>query len=358
MERSADSEQIPTQQFGRTSGRYLSSFRLTLANVSETEWQKNSSPMPMTSLSLETSISEVFIVFKNASKTVETSSAVPVTAAPTTAMSLLGDEFQIEAEDLCETDTDMEILLTILITSAPTHQVQRNTIRQTWGHFAMRRDIRIAFVVGVSGNQKVEDQIAEESRLFRDIIQISLVDNYFNLTSKVRSMLRWTSVHCSNTQFLLKTDDDMFINIPVLLDFLRSRANISNVIYGRIATKWKPARSKKSKWFVSKGEWESKFYPNFVTGPAYLMTFDCVTKLLAAAEGVPLLKLEDVFTTGILAEKAGIRREGVKKFSNIRPKINNTCALSKLISAHDIKSSEMFDIWRRLQDPGRKPCKG
>jgi hypothetical protein len=267
----------------------------------------------------------------------------------------LDSELVIKGENVCR-GSEVGILVAILVTSAPSHAGQRDTIRQTWGHFALRRDVRVAFVVGSSDDTKIDRKVADESLLYGDVIQFSFVDSYNNLTSKVLSMLQWASKYCGATKFLLKTDDDMFINVPVLLNFLRARENVTNVIYGRMAAKWKPARSKKSKWFVTTSEYKNKFYPNFVTGPAYLMSYDCVGKLLKQAEGATLFKLEDVFTTGILAEKAGIKREGVAMFTNTRPKLNNTCALSKIISAHDVKNDEMFDIWRRLQDPTNKKC--
>ena len=34
------------------------------------------------------------------------------------------------------------------------------------------------------------------------------------------STLEWMDTHCNRSEFLLKTDDDMFINVPNLLRFI------------------------------------------------------------------------------------------------------------------------------------------
>ena len=47
--------------------------------------------------------------------------------------------------------------------------------------------------------------------------------------------------------------------------------------------------------------------PPYLLGNAYLMSRTTVRKLLAATPGVRYLPLEDVYVTGLLAEKAGIR---------------------------------------------------
>ncbi len=33
-------------------------------------------------------------------------------------------------------------------------------------------------------------------------------------------LLKWVKTHCPQVTFVLKTDDDMFVNIPALVDFL------------------------------------------------------------------------------------------------------------------------------------------
>ncbi|CAG0922543.1 unnamed protein product [Notodromas monacha] len=72
----------------------------------------------------------------------------------------------------------------------------------------------------------------------------------------------------------------------------------------------------KSKWYVHWREFRGNKFPNFVTGPAYAFTSDVLPKLVAMARATPYLKLEDVYVTGVLADRAGIERRNERKFGN------------------------------------------
>ncbi|XP_055617590.1 uncharacterized protein LOC129762973 isoform X2 [Toxorhynchites rutilus septentrionalis] len=158
-----------------------------------------------------------------------------------------------------------DINLLILITSAPTHREQRLSIRQSWGHYGIRRDISIGFVLGRTQDQRIEDQLAAENYMYSDLIRGNSIDSYRNLTLKTISLLEWTSTNCPNATYLLKTDDDMFINVPKLLHFIETHLGYKRTIFGRLAKKWKPIRNKKSKYYVSPEQYFPPVFPPFTT---------------------------------------------------------------------------------------------
>ena len=254
--------------------------------------------------------------------------------------------------DLCP-DFGQHLKLIILITSAPNHVEARKAIRQTWGHFRMRKDVSMAFVLGRSlkGN---ESYIKDENSLYEDIILGSFIDSYNNLTLKTTSMLEWVDNYCNKAKFVLKTDDDMFINIPKLLDFIGKHWNDKRKIFGKLASKWKPIRKKASKYYVSLQQYKHSIFPSFTTGPAYLITSDVVHDLYTTALNMTYLKLEDVFMTGIVAQEKGIRRVHVPEFLNRRLSVTS-CYIHKAISIHMVKPFEQYDLWKRLLD-GRTKC--
>lgn len=255
--------------------------------------------------------------------------------------------------EIC-TNEGEAIKLIIVITSAPAHRDARLAIRQTWGHFASRRDIAIAFLLGTAG-QQMDDAISAENYMYNDIIRGKFVDSYNNLTLKTISMLEWVNENCPKASFILKTDDDMFINVPKLLQFIEKKQSDKRTIYGRLAKKWKPIRNKKSKYYVSPEQYRPPIFPAFTTGPAYLMTRDCTKDLYAKALNETYLKLEDVYTTGIVAQAVGIKRVHVNEFLNRRIAFN-ACNIKKAISLHMIKPTEEIDLWKKLLDPAVK-CK-
>ncbi|ALC38722.1 CG8668 [Drosophila busckii] len=263
---------------------------------------------------------------------------------------------EIDVERICPLQ-GINILLLVLITSAQSHAEARMSIRQTWGHYGTRRDIGMAFVLGRGTNETLNQALTDENYMYGDLIRGNFIDSYNNLTLKTMSSLEWADQYCQRAKYILKTDDDMFINVPKLLKFLKQLESHSHkrVIYGRLAKKWKPVRNKKSKYYVSVDQFPPAVFPSFTTGPAYVMTGDIVHELYAASLKTVYLKLEDVFTTGIVAQNLGIERLHVNEFVNRRISFN-PCNIRNAISVHMIKSNEQFDLWKKLLDQTTK-CK-
>lgn len=162
-------------------------------------------------------------------------------------------------------------------------------------------------------------------------------------------MLEWSWKHCSRARFLLKTDDDMYIHMPVLLSILDGVANQRRTIMGKLAKKWKPIRNVTSKYYISPTQFKPAMYPDFNTGPAYILTNDIVEPLYQAALNETFFKLEDVYVTGMVAGPLKIQHVNYPQFFNRRLKLD-TCAVAKLASVHMVKTHEMFDLWKRLSD--------
>ncbi|XP_071558728.1 beta-1,3-galactosyltransferase 5 isoform X2 [Temnothorax nylanderi] len=245
--------------------------------------------------------------------------------------------------------------LVVIVMSAPTHLEARTAIRQTWGHFGQRSDMSVLFMLGTTHDPRVETILRKEQNMYNDIIRGRFLDSYSNLTLKTISTLEWVDTYCSKVKYLLKTDDDMFINVPRLLAFVYKHAKDRNVIFGRLARKWKPIRNRKSKYYVSQAQFQQTIFPDFTTGPAYLLSSDTVRRLYDAALDQTYLKLEDVFTTGIVAHRLGIRRSHANEFLNKRIQYT-ACNIQRGISIHMVKYSEQFDLWKKLLD-GKSKCK-
>ncbi|CAH0715114.1 unnamed protein product, partial [Brenthis ino] len=243
--------------------------------------------------------------------------------------------------------------LLVLVTSAPAHAAARDAVRLTWGHYAARRDVALAFVLGTPP-PALRASLDAEDALFGDLIVGRFVDSYSNLTLKTLSMLEWTDTYCPRVPRLLKTDDDMFINVPRLLRFMTARENATRTIWGKVVRKSLPKRTTKSKYYVSPLQFPGKVFPDFATGPAYLVTADAVRPLLEAAAPEPYLRLEDVFVTGVLAAKLRLRRQHAPEFYN-KKVAAHPCAVQRGIAIHMVQYHEQFDLWRKLLD-GKTKC--
>ena len=107
--------------------------------------------------------------------------------------------------------------LLITVISAPDHVAEREAIRRGWGDMASKMaKVALVFIVGLQ-----EDKIADlqdESDQHGDLVITEHFDSYNNLTLKTLAAFDWMLTFCPKTQYLLKTDDDMFIQVRFFSD--------------------------------------------------------------------------------------------------------------------------------------------
>ena len=115
----------------------------------------------------------------------------------------------------------------------------------------------------------------------------SFSDTYQNLTLKTTFLLKWLiQAHHSTPKFILKVDDDVFVNPETLWSTLQSPplrsaklklkdTNTTDVQYsiiGRMIKYGRPFRSPDSKWYLPPTQYPGSMLPRFISGPAYIFT--------------------------------------------------------------------------------------
>lgn len=241
-----------------------------------------------------------------------------------------------------------------MVPTTPLHQEHRQAIRQTWGHRdrLASLNVRIAFLFGLTSKTEHQIILETESRLHRDIIQSSAFDDtYMNLTQKSISMLRWTNQYCQGVELLLKSDDDMFVRIDNLLGYFeKEKAKLGRSIFGDLIYRAKPIRNKSSKWYISPSQYSKTFYPNYTSGTAYAMSGRIIPDLAAAAarERLPYVPWEDVFVTGVLAERVGARRFRHNGFT-LQRRRKDPCAYADAVTGHHVPPQEIIWLWEETK---------
>ncbi|XP_016913719.2 beta-1,3-galactosyltransferase 1 isoform X1 [Apis cerana] len=244
--------------------------------------------------------------------------------------------------------------LFIIICSAVTNIKARTAIRNTWANKnnldnTYNSSVKVAFLLGQSDNDTLNNIIAEESHQYNDIIQEKFYDTYNNLTLKSVMMLKWITSNCGQAKYLMKTDDDMFVNIPTLMKTLQSRSQTTDILLGSLICNAKPILDPNNKWYTPKYMYSERIYPNYLSGTGYVMSLDVAFKLYHAALITPLLHLEDVYITGLCAKYAKIRPVNHPGFSYVPRKLD-PCILRNAITAHKVNVSSMYIIWNKLND--------
>ncbi|KAH9366294.1 hypothetical protein HPB48_010291 [Haemaphysalis longicornis] len=159
-------------------------------------------------------------------------------------------------------------------------------------------------------------------------------------------MVRWSSEYCLGAQFVLKIDDDMLLNVWGLADRVRRLHGVNQTMWGMVTHELEPHRNRTSKWYVSAREYRNSSYPAFLSGPSYLLSGDCAPLLLGGSAAVPYLHLEDVFLTGIVAGKMGIKIVHDEGFLHYR-KDFGPCTRS-IVASHGYTPRDLKHTWRSL----------
>jgi hypothetical protein len=131
------------------------------------------------------------------------------------------------------------------------------------------------------------------------------IEDYRNLTYKHVMGLEWSSRFCPQAPFILKQDDDIFVDPYGILHHLRNtslglRLRTTNSIFGKLLVNKNAIRELDSKWYVSPREYQGTLYPPFVSGWAYVTTPKVISALLRIAQERKYFWIDDVHVTGTL----------------------------------------------------------
>ena len=226
--------------------------------------------------------------------------------------------YTINNPSTCE---ETSVFILIFVHSAPDHFAERKLIRATWASLKtyQGKSIRTIFLLAQPTNFAVQADIVRENVQHEDIIQENFVDHYRNLTHKHIMGLKWVSRYCSHAQTVVKVDDDTFVHIFRIVQFLSkdnyfSRQNTSlssmninsDIIYYSVYRNHSPRRDKSDKWYVSREEYPGDKYPPWCEGFAYITKPHLVRKLYDLSLRTQYYWIDDVYVTGILAEKFNV----------------------------------------------------
>ena len=196
--------------------------------------------------------------------------------------------------------------LLILVLSAPSNVKRRTDIRQTWGvDTALKPQWRTVFLVArIQQQSKMELMLKAEDEIFGDLVRADYDEHYWNLTLKVQMGFEWAARYCKFS-FLLKIDDDVFVNTKSLISFLSNPNTPNEKLYmGHLYQSAPVPRSGKFK--VSLEEYNRTNYPDFCPGFGYILSFDVVDLFVELLHVVPKFRMEDVYV-GMLANQAGVK---------------------------------------------------
>ncbi|XP_076462215.1 beta-1,3-galactosyltransferase 9-like [Babylonia areolata] len=193
--------------------------------------------------------------------------------------------------------------------------------------------------------------MVSEAAAFNDIVVGDFLDSYGNLSLKMAMVLQWADLHCARAKYLLKVDEDTFVNVPLLLDVLSLVSqNNSHFVLGHLKASRRPSVARKGRWEVSTDAYPLPYWPQYVYGQSYVMSGDAIRSLRHVSQYMPLITNEDAYITGVLAKSAGVYRLHSLQFSH-PPKSQPRC---RLVNDTDISQtgfkhvSSIYLVWNHF----------
>ena len=224
--------------------------------------------------------------------------------------------FLIAEEEVCRNSRDIDLL--VVVHSAPGNILRRNLIRDTWANIIIMErysNVRYIFLIGHSS---LNSYIKEESNNFGDLTLQNFTDTYLNLTLKTLMGFEWARTFCRQARLIMKTDDDVIVNIPTLLQVIGHTNYSAQIVHGhcfknRPAVRQEPIEEEYRKFYTPYWRYPHSIYPPYCYGIGYIMSAQTADRILSISPNVPFFEWEDVYV-GLCLKALGHRLRKVRGF--------------------------------------------
>ncbi len=190
-------------------------------------------------------------------------------------------------------------LVIILVHSAINQTSRREAIRHTWLSKTMttldtnsNNTLAYWFLIGTKDASRSDiDNLLKEQEAFGDLLIMNNVNNdYQSLPYRTLYSMVHMDKHYVFT-YLLKTDDDVYINMPIVLQEMKELRPRERLYWGRFSCHNPPMEY--GQWKEHRWHWCDVYYP-YAYGGMYVLTYDVVTLVAENAPFLQLYSCEDV----------------------------------------------------------------
>jgi len=242
-------------------------------------------------------------------------------------------------QDICNISN---IALVTIIHTAVQNDDARRVIRDTWGNPTMPGvNTRLVFLTGRSEDPEEEAALKAEAHQFGDIVQGDFMDTYHNLSYKNIFGKLWVSEFCEQAEFVVKTDDDMFIDLYATYNVTRQYLKHPKYLQDEfiLCPKWYGMTVlREGKWAasyedISKEEGD-KGYPTYCTGWIYIVNPGTAGRISEVAQTTKFFWIDDAWVTGYLPKALGIEHIDLIEFFVME--------LERIILSKSVQNPEIY----------------
>ncbi|KAH7983069.1 UDP-GlcNAc:betaGal beta-1,3-N-acetylglucosaminyltransferase 8 [Rhipicephalus sanguineus] len=187
------------------------------------------------------------------------------------------------------------------------------------------------------------------------MIRADFEDTSRNQTLKSLLLLQWARTFCPRVSFILKADDDAYVDLPRLITLLETkkaafendtrRGNGAGFLLGKRHESKPTGRNRRRYYGRPAG---SSWAPAYLSGAAYVMSGAIAGPMLRKALETPALHHENVFLTGIVASQLHLRLFHSPCFACC-DELADPCAYRGLLAATVAKPDTLRIAWKHAR---------
>lgn len=249
-------------------------------------------------------------------------------------------------------------LLLLAIKSIVSNFKGRQAIRNSWGRTGWASGgggggyVRRIFLLGTSSEQQninLAESLQSESSLYGDILQWDFKDTAFNQTLKDVLFWRWSSLFCEGTQFVFSGDDNVFVNVPKMVTYLREQLKspraeekMKNFIVGKVV-------QKKAKYFFPDSFYQGTF-PVFVDTVGLVYSGHLTQRLNQISRRVHLFPIDNIYLGMCLLRLKvdPVHHPTFLKSGSSESYLKDICVYHKIMVVETPNHRDLGKIWARL----------
>lgn len=259
-------------------------------------------------------------------------------------------------------------LLLLAIKTTSMNFRNRQAIRQTWGQVGWVAGqngsssggyVRRVFLLGKENldtlnlGVNVSELLELESKHYGDILQWDFQETFFNLTLKDVLFWSWFSEKCGPTRFVFKGDDDVFVNTPKMLTFLRdelkkpqAHKTIKDFMVGDVIGAAIPSRVNNSKYFIPENFYKG-LYPAYAGGGGVVYSGLLAKRLHTMSKRVHLFPIDDVYVgmCMIRLKVHPVHHAAFLTFDFSEEEAKEPCSYHRILLVHKRSPSQLVELW-------------
>jgi hypothetical protein len=240
-------------------------------------------------------------------------------------------QIKLEPTNLCKFKT--KFIFIYIFTNVESF-TKRQLIRDTWANKSLNLfNFNLVFIIGKTNhlNKTIDKLLILEQYKYNDLIQGNFIDAYRNLSYKSLIAWKWIKDKCNHASYILKLDDDVFLNIFKLKQILNNNNNIF--------------KSTSNSFICNVHPRLDKHYPPYCLGVGVIITADIISKLYLKAFEIKMFWIDDVYV-GILGKYINAQIENIDGlYSNDRNRSNDILFISGTETTEDVN-----EVWNLINN--------